>query len=100
MAVYLITRHPGAVEWAKSTGLVFDHTIQHINARTINCGDRVYGLLPVHLAAIVCDLGAEYWHLCIDIPEHKRGQELSIEEMRRFNARFEQFHVQLGQQQS
>lgn len=96
MAVYLITRHPGAVEWAKANGLVVDQTIAHIDSRTINRGDKVYGLLPVHLAARVCALGAEYWHLCMDIPEHKRGQELSLEEMCQFNAHFEQFHIHPG----
>ncbi|AMO56214.1 hypothetical protein GZ77_05220 [Endozoicomonas montiporae] len=97
MAVYLITRHPGAVKWAKETGLFFNQTIQHIDFQPFQHGDKVYGLLPVHLAARVCDLGAEYWHLCIDVPEHKRGQELTLQEMERFNARFERFHVTLSQ---
>jgi len=26
MATYLITRHPGAIEWFKQTGMHYDHT--------------------------------------------------------------------------
>lgn len=60
---------------------------------TLNAGDRVYGTLPLALAARVCALGAEYWHLDVHLPAAWRGRELTPEELSAAGARFVRYDI-------
>jgi CRISPR-associated protein Csx16 len=91
--VYFVSRHPGAVEWAREQGIEVDHWLQHIEPESIQAGDIVIGSLPVHLAAQVCARGGRYFHLSLDLPEGWRGSELSAEELRACNARLCEYYV-------
>jgi len=51
----------------------------------------VIGTLPVNLAADVCDKGARYFHLTLDLPLVYRGRELSAAEMAELGARLEEY---------
>ncbi|PPC83993.1 MAG: CRISPR-associated protein Csx16 [Methylotenera sp.] len=93
MKTYLITRHPGAVAWFQQQGIQIDQHLPHLNAAQIAPQDKVYGSLPIHLAAQICAIGAEYWHLSLDMPPQLRGQELSATQLNTINARLERFVV-------
>jgi len=93
MTTWFITRHSGARQWALEQGLHIDRHCAHLEPALIEAGDTVIGSLPVHLAAAVCERGARYLNLSLDLPEHMRGRELSPEELAAFNARLEAFTV-------
>jgi CRISPR-associated protein Csx16 len=92
MAAYFVTRHAGAIDWARRAGI--DATlINHLDPAILRPGDTVLGTLPVSLAAQVCAQGARYLHLTLDIPAEHRGRELTAADMNAFGARLEEFEV-------
>ncbi len=93
MTTPLITRHPGAIEWAAKQGLVVDHQIAHLDPANIQPGDVVIGTLPVNLAAEVCARGGRYYNLTLDLPQEARGRELSAGDLERYGARLEEFSI-------
>jgi CRISPR-associated protein Csx16 len=90
---YLVTRHPGARDWADEEGIAVDALVDHLDVTDIQPGDRVIGSLPVNLAAQVCERGGRYLHLSLELPPGLRGRELSADDMRRLGVRVEEFHV-------
>lgn len=93
MTTWFVTRHPGAVEWAARQGLHIDRHVAHLAPTSIAPGDTVIGVLPVNLAARICERGAHYLNLSLDLPAEARGRELSADELERFGARLEAFEV-------
>ena len=93
MTTWFVTRHPGAVEWAARQGLHIDRHVAHLDPQGIALGDTVIGVLPVNLAARICERGARYLNLSLDLPAEARGRELSADELERFGARLEAFEV-------
>ena len=73
MTRYFVSRHPGAVTWAKRQGIHVDRIIDHLDIALIHSGDTVIGTLPVNLAAEVCRRGARYLHLSLNLPAELRG---------------------------
>ena len=61
--------------------MCIDRHCVHLDPAQIEAGDTVIGSLPVHLAAAVCERGARYLNLSLDLPAHARGRELSPEEL-------------------
>ena len=87
MVVYLITRHPGSLDWLKNRfgePVVYREHLDHI--QQIKQGDTVVGTLPVNLIAEVCNRGARYWHLEISIPQSLRGKELTVQQLHELGA--------------
>jgi CRISPR-associated protein Csx16 len=93
MTTTLITRHPGAIEWAIQQGLAIDRQIAHLNPSDIEPGDTIIGTLPVNLAAEVCARGGRFYNLTLDLPPEARGRELSAEELEGYGARLEEYVV-------
>ena len=91
---YFVTRHPGAIVWASRRGIEVDEFITHLDPAIVHPGDTVIGILPVNLAAQVCERGARYYNLSLSIPPDARGMELNAEELERYDARIEEFMVQ------
>ncbi|MDA8065380.1 MAG: CRISPR-associated protein Csx16 [Thermaerobacter sp.] len=91
--VWFVSRHPGAREWAARQGFAVDETVAHLDPAQVQPGDVVLGNLPVHLAAELCAKGAQYWHLSLEVPAERRGQELSAADMERYGARLERYQV-------
>ncbi len=60
MTTYFITRHSGAIDWARQQGIVVDHQLAHLDIDMIDSGDTVIGSLPVNLVAEVCEKGFLY----------------------------------------
>lgn len=93
MTTHLVTRHPGAIEWAARQGLAPDRVVVHLDPDDIRPGDVVVGTLPVHLAARVCARGGRYFNLSVDMPAEARGLELGADELERYGARLEEYAV-------
>jgi CRISPR-associated protein Csx16 len=94
MTTHLITRHPGALEWALRQGLGQVAHCAHLDPADIAPGDVVIGTLPVHLAAEVCACGGRYFNLSLDLPESKRGRELTADELEVFGVRLGEYVIQ------
>jgi len=94
MTTWLVTRHPGAVEWATRQQLVIERHVEHLDPIDIQPGDTVIGILPVNLAAEVCARGARYINLSLDLPPDARGRELTADELDRYKARLEEYTVE------
>ncbi len=94
MSIWFVSRHTGAVEWAKAQGIVVDHWVPHLSINEISSGDTVIGTLPVNMVAEVCAVGARYMNLSLDLPHSWRGKELSATELVAVGARLEEFVVQ------
>jgi len=91
---YLVTRHPGALEWVRLHGISYDQHLPHLDPALIQPGDCVIGSLPVHLAAQVCARQGRYFNLSVNLPAHLRGRELDATTLSAHQARLEEFHVQ------
>ncbi|MDY6991954.1 MAG: CRISPR-associated protein Csx16 [Pseudomonadota bacterium] len=90
---YFISRHPGAFAWANTQGFQVDECLEHFDVNLIQDGDTVIGTLPVNLIAQVNERGGRYFHLALELPAERRGQELSAEEMQKFGAQLKEFKV-------
>lgn len=77
MKTIIVTRHEGAVEWLRTRHGVEGLVIAHAAPDTV-AGKIVYGILPLHLAA----LAAQVWSIDMpNLPAEFRGQELTPEQM-------------------
>ena len=95
MTTWFITRHPGARQWAETQGLAIDRHAIHLDPAEVAPGDTVIGTLPVHLAAEICQRGARYFNLSLDLPASARGRELAVDELQAYKARLEAYNVSL-----
>ncbi|MBS9781634.1 MAG: CRISPR-associated protein Csx16 [Gammaproteobacteria bacterium] len=94
MTTYFISRHSGAKEWIITQGIPVDIIQSHLHIESINKGDTVIGTLPIQLVAEVCQRGAKYLHLTLNLPEHLRGRDLSVDDMNAIGATLEEFTAQ------
>ena len=90
---WFISRHAGAIDWAKRQSLHITRWVAHLDPNLIQSGDTVIGTLPVSLAAAVCDRGARYFHLTTNTPAELRGHELTAEELDANGASLEEYIV-------
>jgi len=91
MTTWLVTRHAGAREWARRRGFAVDRVVQHVESETeVAPGDVVIGSLPANLVARLCERGARYMHLSLDLPLEKRGVELTADDMELFGGCLEE----------
>ncbi len=94
MTRWFVTRHPGAVAWARQHGLAVDNVVAELDLKAVRAGDQVLGTLPLHVAAAVCARGARFWSLAMDLPLDWRGRELTPADLDRFGARLEEYRVE------
>lgn len=92
-STWFVSRHAGAIAWARQQNLPVDHWVSHLDLENIARNDTVIGTLPVHLAAGVCARGGRYVHLTLDMPETLRGRELSAEELLALQAELREYRV-------
>ena len=92
MTAWFITRHPGALDWARAQGIEA-RPLAHLDPASIQPGDTVIGTLPVHIAAEICARGGRYLHLSMNLPPEARGRELTAGEMDRYGAKLVEYSV-------
>lgn len=88
----IVSRHTGTIEWLKSRGITGE-VISHVTDPAQIAGKRVYGVLPLHLAAQAAEV------VTIDMPRlpaEKRGVDLTPEEMDAYGARLTIYVVRRG----
>ncbi|AVI62975.1 CRISPR-associated protein Csx16 [Halomonas sp. GFAJ-1] len=90
---WIISRHPGAIDWLNLKG-VNGKLLDHLDIECVAPGDTVIGTLPVNLASRVCEKGAAYWHLSLELPRKWRGCELTPDQMEAFGATLTAYQVQ------
>lgn len=93
MTIWFVSRHPGAVKWARNQGIGYDLHVAHLDPEAVLAGDTVIGSLPVNLAAEVCSRGAEYWNLSLRLKPADRGRELSAEALQDCGATLEHYEI-------
>ena len=97
MATTFISRHAGAKEWIESKGFNIDNFIAHATPEffaALQVGDAVIGILPVALAAKVCEAGATYYDLALpNLPAEWRGLELTPDQMNQAGATLSRYNI-------
>ena len=96
MTTWFVSRHPGALDWAARQGIHINRPVDHLDVQSVANGDWVIGTLPIHMAAAVCERGARYLHLEINVPRELRGQELDAAQLDALGARLTEFRVTRG----
>lgn len=92
--IWLVSRHHAALHWVLAQGLAVGRVVAHLDPTAVRAGDTVVGTLPVQSIADICSRGAHYLHLVLDLPEHMRGTELTLEQLDALGARLEQFRAE------
>lgn len=92
MTTWIVTRHPGALEFLKLKG-IRGTFLPHLDVRMLEAGDRVVGTLPVQLIHEINCAGVEYWHLCLAQGLEDRGREHSAQSMEALGASLRRFRV-------
>ena len=67
MTTWFISRHEGAIEWVKQQNIQIDRFESHLNTSLVQTGDVVIGTLPIHLAAEICQKGAKFYFLSVNV---------------------------------
>lgn len=94
MAVYFISRHLGAVDWAKQNHIHFDLHLTHLtNIEILQPNDTVIGTLPMNIVAMLTHKNVRYIHLSLQIPVELRGVELTAQQLDDCQASLEEFEV-------
>lgn len=86
----VVTRHSALVEFLQETGVVGENVqvIEHATPEAIT-GKDVIGVLPLHLAALTNTVTA----VAVNVPPEMRGQELTLEDMRKYASKPETYKV-------
>ena len=94
MAVYFISRHLGAVDWAKKNHIHFDLHLTHLtDIEKLLPNDVVIGTLPINIVAMLTHKSVRYIHLSLKIPVELRGAELTAQQLDTCQASLEEFEV-------
>jgi CRISPR-associated protein Csx16 len=96
MASYLVTRHGGAVEWARRHGIDAEWKphFEVADLAGVRPGDRVLGPLPVQIIAEVNARGGHYFSIEMQLAAGERGRELSADDMDRLGAGLVEYRVE------
>lgn len=92
MATYFVSRHAGAVDWARRRGIEAE-LIPHLDPAQIKEGDTVLGTLPIQIVADINERGARYLHLEIALPAEMRGVALSADDMEDLGATLTEYEA-------
>jgi CRISPR-associated protein Csx16 len=96
--ITLLSRHEGAIHWARQQLQALgiqgeERVLSHLKEEAFQPGDVVCGVLPLGLAARLCQQGVRVLAIDMVVPEHLRGVELSAEQLDALQARLVQYEV-------
>ena len=95
--IYLVSRHPGALQWLLDLGIeptaVITHWQDDYKFTPNSC---VIGNLPLDLIASLSGNNIRYLHINVTIPKRLRGHELTANELRKLGAHLQEFTVFSG----
>lgn len=94
MAVWFISRHQGAIDWIKQQPIQIDRFESHLDVNLIQAEDTVIGTLPIHLAAEVCQKGAKFYFLSINVRPEQRGTELTQAQLVEQGCSLQEFYIE------
>lgn len=94
MTTLFVSRHQGAIEWIKQQSIQVDAFIEHLNVDNIQADDVVIGTLPIYLAAEVCQKGAKFYFLSVNVAREQRGTELTCEQLEKQGCSLQQFYIE------
>ena len=94
MAVILVSRHKGAIEWIQNHApfTVTEHVL-HLDPEQVQSGDIIIGTLPINMVATITNKGAIYWHIAMPMQYSQRGHELSYDDMIHLNVKLERYEA-------
>lgn len=93
MTVWFVSRHPGAVEWLKGSGIKVDRIADHISPDEVVAGDIVYGVLPLHIISDICEKGARFFALDFNMNLAQRGRDLTKSELDSLKCKLQEYKV-------
>jgi len=95
METIVVTRHEALVKYLREIGLIDENTpvIAHATPEQVR-GKHVIGVLPLHLAALV----AQVTEVPLRVPPELRGQELTLEQIRKYAGEPQTYQVWTPQQ--
>ena len=81
--IHIVSRHPATIAWLDGYAAKGQHCLTHkqLCLSAIEPGDKVYGTLPLHLAAAVCKKGAAFHAVSLQIPRERNGEEIGADEI-------------------
>lgn len=92
MSIYFITRHTGALAWAKQKHLQYDVHLEHLSDLSLlKTGDLVIGTLPINIVYELNVQGVRYIHLSLQIPAELRGVELNAQQLEEYQVQRKPF---------
>ena len=94
MTVWFISRHQGAIDWIAQQSINIDRFKQHLDINDIQADDIVIGTLPIHLAAQVCEKGAKFYFLSVNVTKEQRGKELTAKQLTEQYCSLQPFFIQ------
>ena len=79
--ILVVTRHPALVEYLREQGIISGsvEVISHATPEQVE-GRHVIGVLPLHLAAVAKSVTV----VPLNVPAELRGQELNLEQVRKY----------------
>ena len=93
MTIWFVSRHAGAIAWAKNQNFAIDIWAEHLDPSSVQCGDIVIGTLPMPVAAEVCRRGARFFSIELHLARSERGRELSLQDMENLECTLREFMV-------
>ena len=94
MTTFIITKHVGAVQWAKNKGIEHDIYLEDLNLiHELKAGDVVVGTLPIHVVYELNQRDINYLHIALDIPAELNDQALDAAQLEACNARIESYYL-------
>jgi len=99
-AVFVITRHQGAVDWLVQEGYIKEgefEIVPHITSSLMSIlapGDVLIGVIPMDFAAQACEKGVRVFVIALPkMTKEMRGKELSADDMRAAGAHIREYRI-------
>lgn len=98
--IYLVTRHPGALQWMQrllpgKAAKAMTHLAPDFAPSR---GDLVLGVLPPRWVERIARAGAQAWVLEVDLPVEMRGRELTAADLDKQKARLVRYDARAIEQ--